>query len=182
MARWGRMVALVAAGALHLLLLGAGAATAVPICPPPLSLHLAAGGGATRAGKSLLIRVILRSSDKASALADVSLKIALPAGLCPLKTATAPKLRPQQRAVVEGTAGGGVNVYWASFGFKAGQRRTFYVKATVARNLTAPTTLPVEALAWVGSDGQCSVAAQPVGVSQLMGDTSMQWCWAMDPQ
>lgn len=161
-ARFGRIMAFTVACSRLLI----GAAVAAPICPPPLSLKIAAGGGAMRAGKNLHIKAVLRNRDMAAALADVSLKIALPAGLCPIKTSTAPTLHPRQRAVVEGTASGGVNVYWSSMNFKAGGKRNFYVKTLVAANLTGPATLPIEALAWIGSDGQCSVAAQPLGVSR----------------
>ena len=149
-------------------------------CPPPLTLRVAAGNDATRAGKTVHIRATLRNH--AAALPDMSMKIALPAGMCPIKTWTAPALKPRRRATLEGTASGGVNVYWSTFGLKAGGGRRFYVKTTVSANLTGPATLPVEALAWIGSDGQCLVAAQPLGVSQSMDDTSMQWCWAIDPR
>lgn len=134
-------------------------------CPPPLTLRVAAGNDAARAGKTVHIRATLRNH--AAALPDMSMKIALPAGMCPIKTWTAPALKPRRRATLEGTASGGVNVYWSTFGLKAGGGRRFYVKATVAANLTGPAMLPVEALAWIASDGQCSVATQPLGVSHV---------------
>ena len=160
----------VTARAVVLVLVLAWAALAAAVCPPPLTLQLAASGSgvrrSTQGGKILLVRAVLRNHDKTAALPDVSFKVALAAGLCPVKSSTAPALKPRQRATLEGTASGSVNVYWTSMTFKVGQARKFRIKALVANTLTGPATLPVEGLAWVGGDGQCSAAAGPLNVSR----------------
>ena len=124
-----RPVRRAAARAAVLVLVLAWAAVAAGACPPPLTLQLAASGSATRrgtqAGKSFHIKAVLRNHDKATALPEVSLKVALATGLCPVKTSTTPTLKPRQRATLEGTAAGSVNVYWTSMTFKAGQARKF---------------------------------------------------------
>lgn len=155
-----RSMVAVASITIILILVHAAAAVAA-VCPSSLALEMSA----TASTNSHYIKAIIRNHNRTAVVAEVGLKIALPTGLCPIRTSTRPILKPRQRPVLEGTATGTVNVYWSGMTFKPMQARKFRVKSLIAGNLTKHTTLFVDGLAWVGSDGQCLVPAGPVGVS-----------------
>ena len=164
---------------LHLLLLllavipswlSGSATAAAATCPPPLVLSLGTISTSsrtwTRVNKNLKIGAVVRNTGNVL-LTDVNLKIALPPGLCPIKTSAKPTSKPLQRPAIEGTAAGSVNVYWVGMHFRPGKTRKFKIQTVVTRNVTSVAAPAVEALAWLGND-TCTVAAEPLNVRGRM--------------
>lgn len=142
----------IAAGAALLLL-----AAVVEAACPPLAVTLKVKPGAskaTSAGKYVRIRATLKNTGSA-ALIQAGFGFYVPNGLCRIKASAASKLKA---ATTNGPLVGGNNVYWVGLNLGAGKRRRFTLKAQVAINLTAPTTLTVGAVGYVDGNN-CTVEA-----------------------
>lgn len=146
-------------------------------CPPPIDLTLSTSYRGSTHGS---IMAILRPHGQAGgdkALPggtligpQMGIKIALPAGLCPQSGSATPALKSAQRPRFEGTATGGVNVYWSNITFTTGSKGIkFTLKTTAAPALTRSAVLNVTAMAYVSDDPACNVKAQPLKVKRKGG-------------
>jgi len=136
-----------AAALVAALLLGPAPAAANGDCPPlAVTLKvLPTPSKGISAGKQVKIMATLTNTGSA-ALSQVGLGFYVSNGLCRIK------------ATPRGASSEGNNVYWEGLTLKAGKRRAFRLKAQVAANLTAGTTLTVGAAGFVAGN-DCGVEA-----------------------